>query len=206
MNDDYVILVDENGQPYLAHKFGDRAHKYLMKIGEGVKARYFYTQQEIEAYRKQKQDSKNLIAEKKQNLKASKKYADTIEKEHAKQQKPFDKEKRGIAKEREQIAKVSSQIFKSGYDPATASKEKGMFKSANTTRYLETREHANKLNKQDQDLKRRQRELQTKQKSESDYAQKLIDQSKNNLMSTVNNTRKKDREAFNRILKSIFRK
>ncbi len=68
----YIILVDENGQPYIAHSiFGrvksgaraarekasavanlasSRAHKYIEKIGEGAKARYFYTQDELKAF------------------------------------------------------------------------------------------------------------------------------------------------------------
>ena len=207
MNENYIILIDENGRPYIEHGIGDRMHKYIMKIGDGAKARYFYTQQEIEAYRKQKQDSKDLIAEKKQNLKASKKYAGTVEKQHKKEQKPFDKERRGIEKEREQLSKVTAQLFKSGYDPGTAGKERNrLFKSAETTRYLETRKHAHKLNVQDKDLKRRQNELKNRQERESKYAEKLIDQSKNNLMTTINNSKKKDREALRRVLKSLVSK
>lgn len=53
------MLVDENGQPYIAHAFWNKKgqtkknHKYIAKIGEGVKARYFYTQQELDAYKKE---------------------------------------------------------------------------------------------------------------------------------------------------------
>ena len=64
MNRDYIVLVDENGQPYIAHGlFGNvkrvasnassRAHKYIAKWGEGAKARYFYTKAELEAAMKQ---------------------------------------------------------------------------------------------------------------------------------------------------------
>lgn len=60
-NDDYVILIDENGQPYIEHSVfskardavksaGRSAHKYVAKIGEGAKARYFYTQEELKAF------------------------------------------------------------------------------------------------------------------------------------------------------------
>lgn len=60
-NGDYVILIDENGQPYIAHsvfsRIGDAAksagrtaHKYIAKVGEGAKARYFYTQEELKAF------------------------------------------------------------------------------------------------------------------------------------------------------------
>lgn len=51
---DHIILVDETGQPYIAHAGFGRGirqnHKYLMKIGEGAKARYLYTQAEVQAY------------------------------------------------------------------------------------------------------------------------------------------------------------
>lgn len=63
---DYYIAIDENGQPYIAHagmisnavstvrngvgRGVRQNHKYLMKIGEGTKARYLYTQQEVQAY------------------------------------------------------------------------------------------------------------------------------------------------------------
>lgn len=50
MDRDYVVLFDENGQPYIAHAWGKgTAHKYIEKWGEGAKARYFYTKQELEA-------------------------------------------------------------------------------------------------------------------------------------------------------------
>ena len=74
-NSNYVILIDENGQPYLSHSIwdraksayssarsaagnaygsarsaGNRAVKYIEKIGDGAKARYFYTQDELKAY------------------------------------------------------------------------------------------------------------------------------------------------------------
>lgn len=63
---DYYIGIDSNGQPYIAHagmisnavsavrngvgRGVRQNHKYLMKIGEGTKARYLYTQQEVQAY------------------------------------------------------------------------------------------------------------------------------------------------------------
>ena len=67
---DYVILFDENGQPYIAHSWksawgkvksgakraygaaksgGSKAHKYLMKVGKGAKAKYAYTKEEVDA-------------------------------------------------------------------------------------------------------------------------------------------------------------
>lgn len=58
MNDnDYVIFIDENGQPYIAHSVFTKArdaaksaarsaHKYIARIGD----RYFYTQEELKAF------------------------------------------------------------------------------------------------------------------------------------------------------------
>ena len=58
---DYIILIDENGQPYIAHGWwdgaksgakkvfsgiknaGSTAHKYLLKVGEGAKAQYAFS-------------------------------------------------------------------------------------------------------------------------------------------------------------------
>lgn len=73
-NYDYVVLIDENGQPYIAHSFksrvssgwgkvkgagkraygaartaGSKAHKYLLKVGQGVKAKYAYSPEEVDA-------------------------------------------------------------------------------------------------------------------------------------------------------------
>ena len=51
---DYVILIDENGQPYIAHSIFSNARqkgaKYIQKIKDGAKTRYFYTKAELEAY------------------------------------------------------------------------------------------------------------------------------------------------------------
>lgn len=48
MNDDYLILVDEKGQPYIAHANGE--HRYIQKLLVNGKNRYFYTREQIEAY------------------------------------------------------------------------------------------------------------------------------------------------------------
>ena len=75
---DYIVLVDENGQPYIAHSLfgnvkkavksaGSRAHKYIAKWGEGAKARYFYTQEELKAAMNQgKQKVKDAVDNAKQ--------------------------------------------------------------------------------------------------------------------------------------------
>ena len=56
---DYIVTIDENGQPYIEHvSWGgvkssvkgaaNRAHKYLLKVGEGAKAQYAYTKEEVD--------------------------------------------------------------------------------------------------------------------------------------------------------------
>jgi hypothetical protein len=38
MNNDYVILIDENGEPYLAHAWGQKKdHKYKATYSRGGK-------------------------------------------------------------------------------------------------------------------------------------------------------------------------
>ena len=67
-DNDYIVLIDENGQPYIAHGWSDRirsapaaarnaartagrkATKYIEKIVDKGKARYFYTQDELKAF------------------------------------------------------------------------------------------------------------------------------------------------------------
>lgn len=71
---DYIVAVDENGQPYLAHageglsQTGSsgttgrrRANsKYIMKIQTRYGNRYFYTPQEVQAYQQAKNGIKNV--------------------------------------------------------------------------------------------------------------------------------------------------
>ena len=78
---DYIVLVDENGQPYIAHGIWSKARdaansgrkkatKYIEKIGEGAKARYFYTKEELDAYyNKGKQKAKKTVEKAKQKAK-----------------------------------------------------------------------------------------------------------------------------------------
>lgn len=56
----YYIAIDENGQPYIEHGFGERAHSYLLKLGNGAKVRYFYTQQQIDAWKKRREHQKAI--------------------------------------------------------------------------------------------------------------------------------------------------
>lgn len=69
---DYIITVDRDGQPYIEHAWGNRwankSHKYIMKIGEGAKARYLYTQEEVRAYM---QGGRQALQNKSQNAKAA---------------------------------------------------------------------------------------------------------------------------------------
>lgn len=68
---DYIIAFDEKGKPYIAHSAvgnavnrvasavknarGDRQnHKYILKIDENGRKRYFYTQDEVKAYYEEK--------------------------------------------------------------------------------------------------------------------------------------------------------
>ena len=76
--EDYIIMIDQNGQPYIEHSWADvwkkKAHKYLLKIGEGAKARYFYTQAEIDAYyRKVRGNTEQKVNKYKSKVKESNK-------------------------------------------------------------------------------------------------------------------------------------
>lgn len=68
--DAYIILFDENGSPYIAHgiissarnayqNLKERIHKYILKVEENGGWRYFYSQAEIEAWKRAKQNRMN---------------------------------------------------------------------------------------------------------------------------------------------------
>ena len=65
-NEFYYIAIDKNGEPYIEHgllkNVGKKAHKYIMKIGEGAKARYFYTKEEVDAYYRKEKDKTKAAA------------------------------------------------------------------------------------------------------------------------------------------------
>ena len=75
-NDFYYIAIDENGEAYIEHgilqNVGKKAHKYIMKIGDGAKARYFYTKEEVQAYynktRNKASDAANNTVKNVQNI------------------------------------------------------------------------------------------------------------------------------------------
>lgn len=56
MYSDYIITVDENGEPYIAHWFGlghrnpPKNHKYVARIETPKGVRYFYTNADLKAY------------------------------------------------------------------------------------------------------------------------------------------------------------
>ena len=63
MTGNYIIAVDENGQAYIAHASGigswkNKAVKYIKKIKDGNRTRYFYSQKEIDTYNANKANEK----------------------------------------------------------------------------------------------------------------------------------------------------
>ena len=77
MYSDYIITVDENGEPYIAHWFGlghknpPRNHKYVAKIKTPRGIRYFYTNADLKAYyfnQRVKNKIKGLFSQKKPSL------------------------------------------------------------------------------------------------------------------------------------------
>ena len=70
MSNDYIITVDENGEPYIAHWFGlghkesSNNRKYIAKIATPKGIRYFYTKADLDAYYL-RQRVKNMLSRKK---------------------------------------------------------------------------------------------------------------------------------------------
>lgn len=55
MTNNYIIAVNETGEPFIAHASGlgswkNRAVKYIKKVKDGKSTRYFYTQKELNDY------------------------------------------------------------------------------------------------------------------------------------------------------------
>lgn len=87
---DYMICIDENGSPYLAHAlFGNRKggqkkdHDYIERIiGKNGKWRYFYTQEQVKAYgNKAKKAGNNIIKTTKKIIKNPSKAGSIIDRE-----------------------------------------------------------------------------------------------------------------------------
>ena len=70
MSNNYIITVDEYGQPYIAHWFGlghkepSNNRKYIAKIATPKGIRYFYTKADLDAYYF-RQRIKNMLSRKK---------------------------------------------------------------------------------------------------------------------------------------------
>ena len=67
----YLLMVTDQGEPYIAHAgfWSKKNHKYLAKVKTAFGWRYFYTQQEIDAYNNNKHRSKNKIQYSKDSVK-----------------------------------------------------------------------------------------------------------------------------------------
>lgn len=102
MNDDYIILRDEDGKAYIAHagwldnaknaaqQVANKAkgvgrgirqnHKYILKVNENGRTRYFYKQEEVKAYYEAKKRGIKNAAEYAQNAVKNKasKVADAV--------------------------------------------------------------------------------------------------------------------------------
>lgn len=61
---DYIITTDACGRHYISHGYEWKSHKYILRIGKGAKALYFYTQKEIQDYLNKHGKSENQNASK----------------------------------------------------------------------------------------------------------------------------------------------
>ena len=156
MEDHYVMLVDENGRAYLAHGIKDRAHKYLVKITDGAKNRYLYTQQEVNAYLnrrksdkyargvmkdREKQGRQSLKDEAKARKQAEKdkakynkyaaEYASNVQTQRDKQGRQHVKQERKTQKEAEKQAKRDAKYRETTLkDYLTGGKEQEAYRKA----------------------------------------------------------------------------
>lgn len=198
MNNTYVILVDENGQPYIAHSiFGDarkKGTKYIERIKEGAKTRYFYTKAELDAYRNKQQANKQAYAEKSQNVKAYK-------------QMRRDLRKRGRNLTKEDDAKIA--FLKAAKDKKYAKMLKAQNKGVSFMGIPLSKDTAAGIAKDDyqkayhewdnaqKDKKHKQDEYE-KQKR---YYDSLVERSKNDRVSTIKNRYKNALDLVSNLLR-----
>lgn len=133
---DYVILIDENGQPYIAHSIFSNARqkgaKYIQKIKDGAKTRYFYTKAELEAYyNKGKQATKEAASKAKAYAKDKLGYDEKERLDRAKTR--YERAQRNARAGAKNLASVVSRGLKShdwlsdipGIDDAIKRRNKG---------------------------------------------------------------------------------
>ena len=77
MTNDYIVAVDENGEPYIAHAakrlrkpaYGHKSPLFLEKVKlPNGKHRYFYTRKAYEAWLKNQRTPKKEMSEKKKRI------------------------------------------------------------------------------------------------------------------------------------------
>lgn len=135
---DFIIAVDENGQAYIAHDVwgaskyarSNKKHKYLVKIKENGKWRYFYSRDELHAWGK-KAHKENPEAYKKAaaTAKVNQKYLNDMykespEKEWAWEHENYERRERG----RKRISLAKENYEKKLNDPKATKEEKARAK------------------------------------------------------------------------------
>ena len=110
---EYYITFDKTGKAFIAHAgfFSKRREgaKYITKVQEGNKTRYFYSKEDLERYRNNAKKAVNLIKEKRQNYKAAKKAYKNLKKQGKNLSKDNDKQ---IAELDKKVADMANKRVK----------------------------------------------------------------------------------------------
>lgn len=123
MNNNYIIAVDESGQPYIAHAFGDspgygrekKNHKYIVRIRNGLKWRYFYTLDEYEAYMRALRESDSKKYKKAKDRVQENPHAESVFSEEELQKIDY------VSDRKVNTAKIRYQIAQKRYNKARSS-------------------------------------------------------------------------------------
>lgn len=198
MNNNYVILVDENGQPYIVHSiFGDarkKGSKYIERIKEGAKTRYFYTKSELDAYRNKQQVNKQAYAEKSQNVKAYKQMRRDLGKRGRNLTKDDDAKIASLkeVKDKKYAKMLKAQNKGTGFMGTSLSKDTaaGIAKDDYQKAYHDW-DNARKDKKHKQDEYEKQKR----------YYDSLVERSKNDRISTINNSYKNALDLVSNLLR-----
>lgn len=198
MNNDYVILVDENGQPFIAHGiFGDarkQGAKYIERIKEGAKTRYFYTKAELDAYRNKQQANKRAIQEKSQNVRSY-------------QQMSRDLKKRGKTITKSDNEKISS--LKEAKDKKYAMMQKAQNKGVSFMGIPLTKKTATGIAEADYDkayhdwdnARKDKKYHQDEYEKQKRYYDHLVERSKNDKISAIKNRYKNALDLVSNLLR-----
>ena len=189
---------------YLQHWGTGRAHKYIMKIGEGAKARYLYTKAEVDAYLRATRSNNAAVKEQKQKFKESTKNVSNIEKTHKKEINKANRELSSLERQEKRDTRRLDRLFKNGFSPTANNRIEQKSTSKQTKKYLALMKNALDRKRSKNAIFESIKEIDSKYSKEIARGRKIMSDSKNRLVKTKEIASKNNREALKTMLHNIF--